>query len=218
MSCLALCRSWSEWEIVLVSMCASEVLPISISVIGGSGHRTGLSPFYVVGPCMRTKWLTPKSHRDPTSESLSCRQNKAFQKCFWGHSKAQYFWRCYTGLLEGCPGCHLTVMSSLERAAARKVALVRFMKTLTSSGLAFELKESLKRNSSETVRSFILEMVADNIRSHALEDKWDAFMPLGAFVGSLTRKDQTALIYVMGSLEVRHFSKSFLRWEIVRNQ
>lgn len=109
-------------------------------------------------------------------------------------------------------------MSSLERAAARKVTLVRFMKTLTSSGLAFELKESLKRNSSETVRSFILEMVADNIRSHALEDKWDAFMPLGAFVGSLTRKDQTALIYVMGSLEVRHFSKSFLRWEIVRNQ
>lgn len=64
MSCLAFCRSWSEREIVLVSMCASaEVLPISISVIGGGGHRTGLSPFYVVGPCMRTKWLTPKSHR-----------------------------------------------------------------------------------------------------------------------------------------------------------
>jgi len=90
--------------------------------------------------------------------------------------------------------------------------------TLTSPGLAFELKESLKRNSSETVRSIVLEMVADNIQSRALEDKWDAFMPLGAFVGSLTWKDQTALIYALGSLEVRHFSESFLHWEMVGNQ
>lgn len=38
-------------------------------------------------------------------------------------------------------------------------------------------------------------------------------MPLGAFVGSLAWKDQTASIYVLKSLEVKNFSKSFLRWK-----
>lgn len=67
-SCPALCRSWSESEIVLVYVCEAlttsvEVLPVRTVAIGGGGPRTGLSPFCVVGPCMKTEWLTPRSRQ-----------------------------------------------------------------------------------------------------------------------------------------------------------